>query len=115
LDSRSCAAGCSTRSCRRTRTTTSSDPSAGLLPGHTVTNPLYKAPYGNDVSINLHQKDNRDEGGTGYGDSGGPTLLNGTAIAVVSTGDVPCWSTSVNTRTDTQAAADFLRPYLALK
>jgi secreted trypsin-like serine protease len=64
--------------------------------------------------IHLHQKDNRDEGGTGYGDSGGPTLLNGMAIAVVSTGDVPCWSTSVNTRTDTQEAADFLRPYLAL-
>ena len=160
-----------------------------VLPGHTVTNPLYKPPYNHDVSIivldkaqpgpyvplprvgllddlkkagaldsadfvnvgygtheavngaggkdfpfdgdrwmsvssysslnqdmiHLHQKDNRDEGGTGYGDSGGPTLLNGTAIAVVSTGDVPCWSTSVNTRTDTQEAADFLRPYLALR
>ena len=35
--------------------------------------------------------------------------------AVVSTGDVPCWSTSVNTRTDTQEVADFLRPYLALR
>ena len=68
----------------------------------------------NQDMIHLHQKDNRDEGGTGYGDSGGPTLLNGTAIAVVSTGDVPCWSTSVNTRTDTQEVADFLRPYLAL-
>jgi hypothetical protein len=67
------------------------------------------------VFLTLHQKDNRDEGGTGYGDSGGPTLPNGTAIAVVSTGDVPCWSTSVNTGIDTQDAADFLRPYLALK
>lgn len=65
--------------------------------------------------IHLHQKDNKDEGGTGYGDSGGPTLLNGTVIAVVSTGDVPCWSTQVNTRTDTQEAADFLRPYLSLR
>jgi len=69
----------------------------------------------NQDMIHLHQKNNADEGGTGYGDSGGPTLLNGTAIAVVSTGDVPCWSTSVNTRTDTQEAADFLRPYLALR
>ena len=68
----------------------------------------------NQEAIHLHQKDNADEGGTGYGDSGGPTLLNGAAIAVVSTGDVPCWSTSVNTRTDTQEVADFLRPYLAL-
>jgi secreted trypsin-like serine protease len=160
-----------------------------VLPGHTVTNPLYKPPYQHDVSIivlehaqpgpyvplppvgllddlkkagtlqtadfvnvgygtheavngpggktfpfdgdrwmsvssysalnqdmiHLHQKNNRDEGGTGYGDSGGPTLLNGVAIGVVSTGDVPLWSTSVNTRTDTQEAADFLRPYLALR
>jgi secreted trypsin-like serine protease len=69
----------------------------------------------NQDVIHLHQKDNRDEGGTGYGDSGGPTLLGGTAIAVVSTGDVPCWSTSVNTRTDTQDAHDFLAPYLALR
>jgi hypothetical protein len=45
----------------------------------------------------------------------GRPLLNGVVIAVVSTGDVPCWSTSVNTRTDTQEAADFLRPYRALR
>jgi len=157
--------------------------------GHTVTNPAYKPPYGNDVSIivldaaqpgpyvplpevglldrmkkdgtlqtsdfvnvgygtheavngpggktfefdgdrwtsvssfsslnqdmiHLHQKNNAGEGGTGYGDSGGPTLLNGAAVAVVSSGDVPLWSTSVNTRTDTQEVADFLRPYLALR
>ena len=69
----------------------------------------------NQDMIHLHQKDNRGEGGTGYGDSGGPTLLNGTAIAVVSTGDVPLWSTSVNTRTDTQEAHDFVAPYLALR
>jgi secreted trypsin-like serine protease len=60
------------------------------------------------------------EGGTCYGDSGGPTLVTAPdqveyVIAVVSTGDVPCWSTSVNTRTDTQAARDFLAPYLVLR
>ena len=162
---------------------------ASVALGHTVTNPLYKPPYGHDVSIivldaaqpgpyvplpevglldrmkkdgtlqtsdfvnvgygtheavngpggktfefdgdrwtsvssysslnqdmiHLHQKNNAGEGGTGYGDSGGPTLLNGVAVAVVSTGDVPLWSTSVNTRTDTQEVADFLRPYLALR
>ena len=162
---------------------------ATVLSGHTVTNPLYHAPYAHDVSIivldqaqpgpyvplpkvgllddlkkagaldaadflnvgygtheavnqpggkdfpfdgdrwrsvssysalnkdtiHLHQKNNADEGGTGYGDSGGPTLLNGVQISVVSSGDVPCWSTSTNTRVDTQEAADFLRPYLALR
>jgi hypothetical protein len=65
--------------------------------------------------IHLKQKNNADQGGTGYGDSGGPTFLNGVQISVVSSGDVPLWSTSVNTRTDTQEVADFLRPYLALR
>jgi secreted trypsin-like serine protease len=73
----------------------------------------------NQDDIHLHQKDNADEGGTCYGDSGGPTLATAPdgkeyVVAVVSTGDVPCWSTSVNTRTDTQEARDFLAPYLAL-
>jgi secreted trypsin-like serine protease len=64
--------------------------------------------------IHLHQLENRDQGGTCYGDSGGPTFLGATVVAVVSTGDVPCWATSVNTRVDTQEAHDFLAPYLAL-
>jgi Trypsin len=65
--------------------------------------------------LHLHQHENRDEGGTCYGDSGGPTFREGIVVAVVSTGDVPCWSTSVNTRVDTQEAHDFLAPYLALR
>jgi hypothetical protein len=60
-----------------------------------------------------------DEGGTCYGDSAGPTLATAPdskeyVVAVFSTGDVPCWSTSVNNRTDTQEVHDFLAPYLAL-
>jgi hypothetical protein len=35
-------------------------------------------------------------------------------ISVVSTGDVPCWATSVNFRVDTADAHSFLDHYLAL-
>jgi len=35
-------------------------------------------------------------------------------ISVVSTGDVPCYATSVNERVDTDNAQNFLAPYLAL-
>jgi hypothetical protein len=69
----------------------------------------------------LHLNQNLFQGnsGTGYGDSGGPTFLDTGSgpliVSVVSTGDVPCWSTSVNTRVDTDDAQDFLAPYLALK
>jgi V8-like Glu-specific endopeptidase len=68
--------------------------------------------------IHLDQNLARGLSGTGYGDSGGPTFLtvNGTqyVISVVSTGDVPCYSTSVNERVDTLNAHAFLDPYLAL-
>ena len=73
----------------------------------------------NPDMIHLDQNLNRDLSGTGYGDSGGPTFVD-TAdglviVAVVSTGDVPCYSTSVNTRVDTAAARAFLDPYLVLR
>ena len=64
--------------------------------------------------IQLWQKENEEEGGACYGDSGGPTLVGSTVVAVVSTGDGPCWSTGVNTRVDTAEVRDFLAPYLAL-
>jgi secreted trypsin-like serine protease len=69
--------------------------------------------------IHLNQNLAQGNSGTGYGDSGGPTFLttsSGTyVISVVSTGDVPCYATSVNERVDTQNAHDFLDPYLALR
>ena len=59
----------------------------------------------NTDEIHLDQNLARDLSGTGYGDSGGPTFVdtgNGPVIvSVVSTGDVPCVSTSVNTRVGT--------------
>jgi secreted trypsin-like serine protease len=69
--------------------------------------------------IHLDQNLARGLSGTGYGDSGGPTFLtvDGTqyVISVVSTGDVPCYATSVNERVDTENAHAFLDPYLALR
>ena len=69
--------------------------------------------------IHLDQNIHRDLSGTGYGDSGGPTFVdtpNGPVIvSVVSTGDIPCYSTSVNERVDTENAQNFLAPYLALR
>jgi hypothetical protein len=68
--------------------------------------------------IHLDQNLARGLSGTGYGDSGGPTFVETPSgpvvISVVSTGDAPLYSTSVNTRVDTDAAQDFLAPYLAL-
>ena len=69
--------------------------------------------------IHLNQNLHQGYSGTGYGDSGGPTFVdtaNGpVVISVVSSGDVPLYSTSVNTRVDTAAARAFLGPYLAIR
>jgi Trypsin len=69
--------------------------------------------------IHLNQNLAQGESGTGYGDSGGPTFLTvgGTqyVIDVITTGDIACYATSVNERTDTANAHAFLDPYLALK
>jgi secreted trypsin-like serine protease len=68
--------------------------------------------------IHLNQNIYQGNSGTGYGDSGGPTFLDTGSgpyvISVVSTGDVPCWATSVNERVDTANAHNFLDSYLAL-
>jgi secreted trypsin-like serine protease len=68
--------------------------------------------------IHLNQNLHQGFSGTGYGDSGGPTFVdtaNGPVqISVVSTGDVPLYATSVNTRIDTAEVQDWLAPYLAL-
>jgi secreted trypsin-like serine protease len=69
--------------------------------------------------IHLNQNLHRGNSGTCYGDSDGPTFLDTgsgpVVVAVVSTGDIPCYSTSVNERVDTANAQSFLTPYLALR
>jgi trypsin len=68
--------------------------------------------------IHLNQNLFQGYSGTGYGDSGGPTFVRTPSglvvVSVVSTGDVPCWATSVNQRIDTRASRDFFARYLAL-
>lgn len=68
--------------------------------------------------VHLNQNIHQDFSGTGYGDSGGPTFVRTATgpviISVVSTGDVPCYATSVNQRVDTKASQDFLALFLSL-
>ena len=55
-------------------------------------------------------------GGTCYGDSGGPNFLGGSSViaATTITGDSICRSTNVDYRLDTPSARTFLAPYVAL-
>jgi V8-like Glu-specific endopeptidase len=55
-------------------------------------------------------------GGTCYGDSGGPNFLGTTQIvaAITITGDAVCRSTNVDYRLDTQSARTFLAQYVTL-
>jgi len=55
-------------------------------------------------------------GGTCYGDSGGPNFLGSTDIiaAITITGDTVCRSTNVVYRLDTESARDFLSQYVTL-
>ena len=69
--------------------------------------------------VHLNQNLRQGYSGTGYGDSGGPSFVNSAngpvVVSVVSTGDVPCYATSVNARVDTADARAFLAPYLAMR
>jgi hypothetical protein len=53
-------------------------------------------------------------GGTCYGDSGGPNFLGTTDIvaAITITGDAVCRSTNVDSRLDTASARAFLSQYV---
>jgi hypothetical protein len=55
-------------------------------------------------------------GGTCYGDSGGPNFLGTTDIVAATTisGDFVCRSTNVDYRLDTSSARSFLQPYVTL-
>jgi hypothetical protein len=76
----------------------------------------------NTYFLSLSQNVNKDpsNGGTCYGDSGGPNFLgvgsSETKInaALTNTGDAMCKSTSKVVRLDTQAAQDFLDDYVVL-
>jgi hypothetical protein len=68
--------------------------------------------------LRLSQNPAKGDGGTCYGDSGGPNflLVNNvqTLVAATVTGDTACRSTNVVYRLDTTAARNFLGGYVAL-
>jgi hypothetical protein len=72
----------------------------------------------NDGYMRLSQNPSTGNGGTCFGDSGGPDFLsvNGHRIlvAITITGDSVCRSTNVDYRTDIPSARAFLAPYVAL-
>jgi len=72
----------------------------------------------NGTFLRLSQNPSTGNGGTCFGDSGGPNFLNNggtsTLVGITITGDSVCRSTNVTYRTDTVSARDFLAPYLTL-
>lgn len=68
--------------------------------------------------LRLSQNPATGNGGTCFGDSGGPNFLtvNGTQLiaAITITGDQVCRSTSVTYRLDTNSAREFLAPWVLL-
>jgi hypothetical protein len=64
--------------------------------------------------LELSQKGKKGQGGTCYGDSGGPNFLGetNTIAAITITGDAMCKSRNTVLRLDTQAALDFLGKYV---
>jgi hypothetical protein len=68
--------------------------------------------------IRLSQNPATGNGGTCFGDSGGPNFLNvngtRTLVAITITGDSVCRSTNVDYRLDTASARAFLAPFVAL-
>ncbi|KAL3780719.1 hypothetical protein ACHAW5_003237 [Stephanodiscus triporus] len=53
-----------------------------------------------------------DDGGTCYGDSGGPHMLNGMVVSITATGDVPCRATDATFRIDTDWVLAFLEQFV---
>jgi hypothetical protein len=68
--------------------------------------------------IRLSQNPATGDGGTCFGDSGGPNFLdvNGKRILVATTvtGDTACQSTNVDYRLDTTSARDFIGQFVNL-
>ena len=80
---------------------------------------LNSAP-GNDSWLRISQNASTGNGGTCYGDSGGPNFLGAGAgetrivAATTITGDTPCRSTNVDYRLDSPSARAFLQDYVTL-
>lgn len=72
----------------------------------------------NQTYLRLSQNPATGNGGTCYGDSGGPQFLdvNGvrTIVSITITGDTACRATNVTYRLDTESARAFLSPFVPL-
>jgi hypothetical protein len=70
----------------------------------------------NKTLLRISMNPSLGNGGTCYGDSGGPNFLGTTDIvaAITITGDAICRSTNVDYRMDTASARTFLAPFVAL-
>ncbi len=70
----------------------------------------------NKTWLRISMNPAKDDGGTCYGDSGGPNFLGDTNIiaAITITGDAVCRSTNVVYRLDTESARAFLGQYVTL-
>lgn len=72
----------------------------------------------NDAWLRLKQNAATGDGGTCFGDSGGPNFLGAGAsetrviASVTITGDAMCKATNTTLRLDTRAAHSFIQPYL---
>jgi hypothetical protein len=66
--------------------------------------------------LKISMNPSHGDGGTCYGDSGGPNFLGTSNVvaATTITGDSVCRSTNVTYRLDTPSARSFLAPYVAL-
>ena len=70
----------------------------------------------NPAWLRISMNASTGDGGTCYGDSGGPNFLGSTDVvaATTITGDAICRATNVDYRLDTPSARDFLDDYVAL-
>jgi secreted trypsin-like serine protease len=70
----------------------------------------------NPAWLRISMNPSTGDGGTCYGDSGGPNFLGSTDIvaATTITGDAICRATNVDYRLDTASARDFLDDYVTL-
>lgn len=66
--------------------------------------------------LRLSQTAAKGDGGTCYGDSGGPQFLGSSnlMVSVTVTGDAPCYATNVTYRLDTASAREFLGDFVTL-
>jgi hypothetical protein len=72
----------------------------------------------NQAFLRLSQNPSTGNGGTCFGDSGGPNFFNYNGVrflaAITITGDAVCRSTNTTYRLDIASARDFLAPYVTL-